>query len=102
MKYPWKDETAGAMYKPAMEIKFEKEAQIYLLMLIHWQVTKYGATVEEALHVQKNNIGYITGYYDTETQERVNRLFHTTHPIFGDERPSPEEAFEMGKHLGEA
>ena len=46
-------------------------------------------------------------YNDAEAEKeykaRVQRLFKCVHPIFGRVKdfPAPEEAFEMGKKLGE-
>lgn len=50
----------------------------------------------------RSNIGYISGYYSSETAARILEIFDTSHPIFGTTRPSPEEAFEAGKKLGES
>ena len=55
----------------------------------------------------EENIGYLLGYLDRDTLYRVARLFATcNHPVFGTDfgrgqEPSPEEAFEMGKRMGE-
>jgi len=39
-----------------------------------------GMTAEQ---LAKSNLGYFAGYYDSETQSRVNKLFKCCHPIFG-------------------
>lgn len=31
----------------------------------------------------RSNMGYISGYYSTQTSRRIRRAFKTTHPIFG-------------------
>lgn len=38
---------------------------------------------EEAERVERFNIGYWTGYYDSATAARVQRLFRCEHPFFG-------------------
>ena len=45
------------------------------------------------------NIGYLCGYFGNRLE--LQRLFGVTHPFFGDREVTPEEAFEMGKKLGE-
>lgn len=54
----------------------------------------------EAENIQRQNLGYISGYYGEEVQRRVERLFDTHHPIFGPTSEggiTPEQAFEAGK-----
>jgi hypothetical protein len=46
------------------------------------------------------NIGYVAGYYDTETRERIWRLTGTAHPVFDTHRVSAKRAFEAGKQMG--
>jgi hypothetical protein len=55
----------------------------------------------EARRVTLVNIGYYTGYLDHETADKVMELFETEHPIFGRTHPTPEEAFRLGRELGE-
>lgn len=52
------------------------------------------------------NLGYVFGYYDPETRDKLYSLFTVDHPIFGHGfgrgyDPSPEEAFKMGEKMGE-
>ena len=49
------------------------------------------------------NVGYLAGYYDSETAQQIWDWFGVSHPIFGTERPSTEAAYEAGKRaaLGE-
>jgi hypothetical protein len=49
----------------------------------------------------RQNMGYISGYYDRETSDKIMKIFKTAHPIFGTTHPEPKDAFEMGKKLGE-
>jgi len=53
--------------------------------------------VEESELVVAQNIGYLSGYCSFEERQRICRVFSTTHPIFGDKSPTPEEAFQMGQ-----
>jgi hypothetical protein len=52
--------------------------------------------------VARKNVGYLSGYYDRATQERIFELFSTEHPIFGTKQPTPEEAFAAGMTIGKA
>jgi hypothetical protein len=42
-------------------------------------VEEYAKTSNFAL----SNIGYIAGYYDSKTAQRILKIFNTEHPIFG-------------------
>jgi hypothetical protein len=50
----------------------------------------------------RQNIGYVSGYYDNDTADKIMKIFKTAHPIFGTKHPAPEEAFEMGKRMAQA
>src|SRR5688500_17750319 len=89
----------GEMLGPAMEITDPVEAQEYFAAYVGWLAGKWGKSREEAAETARANLGYFAGYYDAATQERVARLFGALHPIFGAERPTPEEAVEAGKRL---
>jgi hypothetical protein len=58
-------------------------------------------TIEETELVMAQNIGYLSGYCSFEERQRICRVFSTTHPIFGDKSPTPDEAFQMGKDWAE-
>lgn len=95
-----KNATIGDLYIPAMEITDEKEAEEYFESLVNWAVTKHGQEREKAVQIQKMNLGYFAGYYDSGTRERVERLFSCAHPIFGaistNGQPTAEEALKAG------
>lgn len=57
---------------------------------------------EDGRWVAMQNIGYMAGYYDEDIRQKVYQFFEVEHPIFGTRTPTPEEAFEEGKKLGEA
>jgi hypothetical protein len=95
-----KEATIGEMYGPAMEITDQKEADEYFeACVIHCML--FNRSKEEAEKIQRINLGYYAGHYDSETMARVNRLFKTAHPIFGDTIPTPEEALDAGRKLAQ-
>jgi len=101
-----KDITNGDLLGPAMKMTDPEEAKEYLAALIERAVKHFGQTPEEAESVQKENLGYYAGYFDTETMVRVHKLFDCEHPVLGkvksqEDLPSPEEAFEMGQKWAE-
>lgn len=90
--------TIGEAYGPAMNITDQTEADEYFAALVDHSMSK-GLTRDEAIRVEKINLGYYAGYYDRETMSRVNKLFRTTHPVFGDTQPTVEEALETGRKM---
>jgi hypothetical protein len=98
--------TIGDMYHPAMAITDQAEADAYFERLVEYSMREWGKSREEAEQTQKSNLGYFAGYYDSETRERVERLFHCSHPVFGSiaekGAPTPEEALEAGKRMARA
>ena len=89
----------GDKYDPAMKITDQAEADKYFEACVNHQVSFGQCTRQEAIDIERSNLGYFAGYYDNETRERVERLFKCQHPIFGpisEGSPTPEEAFEMG------
>jgi hypothetical protein len=101
-----KEMTIGDLYHPAMKITKQAEADAYFEKLVAWSMEQWGKTREEAEQTQKSNLGYFAGYYDSETRERVERLFKCSHPVFGsiaeNGAPTMEEALEAGKRMAQA
>src|ERR1700733_13503060 len=104
MKLPLKI-TIGEKSRPAMEIQTQAEADAYFeklvshnLRLRRWKKDDGGR--KEAEEVERHNLGYYAGYYDSETRRRVELLFKCVHPVFGSiERngePTPEEVSQAG------
>jgi hypothetical protein len=89
--------TIGEKYGPAMKVKTKAEARLYFEACVRHNMAAGNHTREEAERVEMANIGYYAGYYDSETMERVNRLFGTTHPVFGSVRPTAEQAIQKGR-----
>lgn len=50
----------------------------------------------------RSNIGYFSGYYDNARRAEICKVFGTSHPIFGTDPVTPDEAFELDKKFGEA
>lgn len=94
--------TIGEKYGPAMHIHTQEEADKYFEECVQHSML-FGNSREKAIEIEKQNIGYYTGYYDDETAERAKRLFKCKHPIF-DEMivfMNCEDAFKKGVELGE-
>ena len=96
--------TIGEKYSPAMKIADKTTADEYFEACVQ-HCMSFGKTRKEAEKIERMNLGYYACYYDSETRERVERLFECEHPIFGamakKGQPMPEEALEMGKKMGE-
>ena len=92
--------TIGDKYGPAMKITDQTEADAYFEVCVQ-HCMSFGKSREEAESIERQNLGYFAGYYDYETMDRVNRLYMTSHPIFGSSHPTATEAFNSGKELAE-
>lgn len=91
-------------YSPAMSITDQAEADAYFEELVKHSILNFGNTREEAEANERASLGYYAGYYDSQTRERVEKLFRCEHPIFGsvvkNGSPTPEEAFAKGFEIG--
>lgn len=100
--------TYGELLGPAMEITDQTKADQYFKALVDrcMELDEDRKPREEIERIQRINLGYYAGYYSHETRERVERLFRCAHPIFGsiadNGAPTPKQAFELGKRLGES
>ena len=97
--------TIGEVYGPAMQIKTQEEADAYLEKVAQAHAAMFDGNLAQAKAALRSNLAYYAGYYDAETRARIERLFKCEHPYFGaiaeKGQPTPEEAFAMGKELGE-
>lgn len=97
--------TLGEKYNPAMKIIDQVEADTYFEEIVEHCMSFGKTSRKEAEIIERSNLGYYAGYYNSETRERVERLFHCSHPVFGSiaekGEPTIEEAFEMGLKAGE-
>lgn len=96
--------TIADLYRPAMEITDPQEALDYFERLVtEVGIRAAGQSREEAESIQRQNLGYYAGYYDSETRARVERLFSCSHPVFGaiaeNGQPTPEGASAAGMSL---
>ena len=55
---------------------------------------------QESPHARAN-IGYMAGYFSSEEADQIYDWFGVSHPIFGTSHPSMEDAFRIGRRLGE-
>lgn len=100
--------TIGDKYGPAMEITDQAEADAYFEKLVEHTMSyakdEQYKTHEGAAALERSNLGYYAGYYDTETRKRVERLYGCAHPVFGPVEqfgaPTPEAAFQSGLERG--
>jgi hypothetical protein len=85
---------------PAMEITEQADADAFFEAYVTWMMARINQTRGEVENVARQNLGYYAGYYDSATMARVNRLYRTTHPIFGSASVTPESALAAGRTLG--
>jgi hypothetical protein len=83
VEFPDNPKTMGEKYRPAMEVKTKKEAAAYFEACVQHHIQVTGSTREEAEAIQRHNIGYIAGYYDTKKRQRIWRLYGFGRPVFG-------------------
>lgn len=92
--------TIGDKYRPAMAVKTQDDADACFEALVE-HTMGWGKSRAEAETIERANLGYYAGYYDSETRERVERLFKCAHPIFGaiaeKGPPTAAEALEKGR-----
>lgn len=91
--------TIHEKYAPAMEIIDPDEARAYFEECVQHNMATSTNTREQAEHIERENLGYFAGYYTRETQERVERLFGTVHPVFGSVT-EPDLTWDEMKELG--
>jgi hypothetical protein len=94
-----RDITTGDKYKPAMEITDQADAALYFERLVQHAMS-WGRSRAEAENIERQNLGYWAGYYDSETRHRIEKLFRCAHPVFGAisavGAPTAEEALQAG------
>jgi hypothetical protein len=95
--------TIGDKYGPAMKITNPTDAASYFEICVRHTMS-FGSTRADAERIERSNLGYYAGYYDSETRMRVDRLFACAHPVFGAiakvGAPTPEEALQAGFDAG--
>lgn len=102
--------TIREKYAPAMEIMEQAEATAYWNRLVEHNLFSCAAegiarTGEEAESHERANLGYYAGYYGTDVQGRVERLFLAVHPVFGSVAREPqmttEEVLQSGMKMAQ-
>jgi hypothetical protein len=98
--------TIGDKYDPAMKITAQEEADEYFEACVQHSMVNLNKTRDEAEQLERTNLGYYAGYYDSETRARVEKLFKCSHPVFGaiaeNGQPTAEEAWSAGYARGQA
>ena len=74
--------TIGEKYKLGMTITNQSDADLYFESCVE-HTMRFGKSREEAENIERQNLGYFAGYYDSTTRERVERLFSCAHPVNG-------------------
>lgn len=69
-----KDVTVGQKYLPATQITSQEEADEYFEECVQHSIS-LGNSREQAVLIERSNIGYFSGYFDVEIQRRIERLF---------------------------
>ncbi len=95
--------TVGEIYGPAMEVTDPQEANAYFARIVS-HLMRYGNPQEFAETTARRNLGYYSGYYGIEVQQRVERLYGAVHPIFGPTsgpQLTTQEVFDLGVKMGE-
>lgn len=98
-----KDISIGDKYGPAMEIKTQADADAYFEQCVKHSMVCWGQSREDAECTERANLGYYAGYYNQETRERIEELFHCEHPFFGKAKNNPltpEQQLKIGFDLG--
>ena len=78
-----KASTVQERYGPAMEVKEDFIADMYLAALVNWRMDQNGCDEETARKIERDHIAYFAGYFSPETRRRVESLFCACHPFFG-------------------
>jgi hypothetical protein len=93
--------TQPEMVKLALQFGTKEKAREIVEVQVKEMVDTLHYDEAEARRVTLVNIGYYSGYLDHETADKIMDLFETEHPVFGREHPTPQEAFRLGRELGE-
>ena len=98
--------TYKQQFEAALKCETPDEASAWLTEEVLQYGREYGQSVDEAKGVILANLGYIAGYYDHETAQKVHRLFCAVHPIFGcadyHNRITSEQASQQGEAVVKA
>jgi len=90
------------MFEKLPSIQTKEEAEAMIEAIVDRLTPDPASMLSKKTNIAavRHTIGYMSGYYDQETAERIWELFSTEHPIFHKTWPTWDEAFNMGKDLG--
>lgn len=98
--------TIGEKYGPAMEIRDQAAADAYFERCVRHCMRVGMKSRLEAESIERTNLGYYAGYYDNQTRQRVEQLYHCQHPYFGSIEkngpPDRQTAYNIGAAIGAA
>jgi hypothetical protein len=93
-------------YPDICEAKSKEEMQRMFEQHLKDCAAKFGGTPESHRKIQLSNVGYFTGYYDSQTAKNVYNWLRATHPVFGTAHAygtqQPEDSFKTGFELGKS
>ena len=92
--------TMGDTMDAAIEAMRQNKAWEFRELYIASIVIDKGCDRSEAESIVDANLGYMSGYFDSETAQEILRAYNTAHPIFGLTTPTPENAFAAGYAAG--
>ena len=96
--------TFGEQFQSALACETREEAEAWMETEVTHYVEHHVKSVTEAIEIIKSNIGYMAGYYGDKEAQKIHRLFHAVHPIFGTadyhRTLTNAEAFEIGLQFG--
>jgi len=76
-------QTYREQFDSAMQCETKEQADAWLEAEVLTYKQDHGVESAEALRTIRINLGYMAGYYDQATADKVLRLFGAAHPIFG-------------------
>lgn len=98
---PEGDHTVGALISAVMEIDDEAEAQEFWRGYVDYITIAYPERPSEP--VCRSNIGWCFGEgMSNERKEMWIKVSGASHPVFGQMKPTTEEAFQAGIEAGKA
>jgi hypothetical protein len=99
------EQTIGDWFAEALKCETKEAAQEWFAAQVKQHVELYGQAPDEAECILRSNLGYMAGYYDQATSQKVYDLFGAAHPIFGGPgywgTVTPDEALAAGKRLAD-
>jgi hypothetical protein len=73
----------GEQFKSALSCQTREEAEQWMENEVCDYVEIFQMSPEEAIKIIKTNLGYMAGYYSSDTAEKIKDLFSADHPGYG-------------------